>query len=221
MSRGLPPIELDLPEPAPTQSSPPKAPSLQPPSEQVAQPVSQQPGNHPPRSGEARGSLTPPINVDAGQRCSAHGLWTDTQGLCPRCAGRKAPSAFWVYVAIGVTMTLIAMLFVAKKTSEALHEYTAEKRGRAHEEGVGGRERVVVYTTSTCHVCRSAKSWMQANHVAYTERNIDDDDAAQREYARLNSRAVPTFVIDGETMIGFNPKRIQTALSKPPPQTPQ
>jgi len=58
---------------------------------------------------------------------------------------------------------------------------------------------VQVYTTAWCRDCRAAKQFLDANGIAYTEINVDNDPAASAEVLRrVGKRAVPQLVIDGE-----------------------
>ena len=38
---------------------------------------------------------------------------------------------------------------------------------------------VVIYTTTSCGFCRSAKAWFTARAVSYSEVDVTDDDAAR------------------------------------------
>ena len=67
---------------------------------------------------------------------------------------------------------------------------------------------VQVYTTSWCRDCRSAKQFLDAHGIAYTEVNVDADPAASAEVlSRVGKRAVPQLVIDGEWFQPYKPGR--------------
>ena len=67
---------------------------------------------------------------------------------------------------------------------------------------------VQVYTTSWCRDCRSAKQFLEAHGIAYTEVNVDADPAASAEVlSRVGKRAVPQLVIDGEWFQPYKPGR--------------
>ncbi len=67
---------------------------------------------------------------------------------------------------------------------------------------------VQVYTTSWCRDCRSAKQFLEAHGIAYTEINVDADPAASAEVlSRVGKRAVPQMVIDGEWFQPYKPGR--------------
>jgi glutaredoxin len=67
---------------------------------------------------------------------------------------------------------------------------------------------VRVYTAAWCRDCRSAKQFLEANGIAYTEINVDDDPAASDEVIRhVGKRAIPQMVIDGEWFQPYTPGR--------------
>jgi glutaredoxin len=166
----------------------------------------------------ARTSIPASAPFVEGARCTKHGLWLDAPGQCPRCRQPQSASALWVYVAIGAVLSVIVLLYGALRVRDALAEMRGTDSPVAASVAQSGRERVVVYTTSTCPACRAAKNWLQANHVPYTEMNIDNDNAAALEYMKLKVRVVPAIVVDGKApMAGFSATQVQAALREPPP----
>ena len=67
---------------------------------------------------------------------------------------------------------------------------------------------VLVYTAEWCRDCRSAKQFLDAHGIVYTEINIDSDAAASAEVLRhVGKRAIPQLVIDGEWFQPYKPGR--------------
>ncbi|MGB6743817.1 MAG: glutaredoxin family protein [Terracidiphilus sp.] len=67
---------------------------------------------------------------------------------------------------------------------------------------------VRVYTAAWCRDCRAAKQFLDANGIAYTEINVDEDPAASDELVRhVGKRAIPQMVIDGEWFQPYRPGR--------------
>jgi glutaredoxin len=240
MARGLPPIELEWDPHADARSvpSPPASPAPAAPAPAAPEavraalhPVSAAPpvvagppaGAAPPAAAArasvpAAAAAAPAGALSAfveGARCERHGLWQDAPGQCPRCRKPQTGSALWVYVAIGAVLSASIVLFVALRIRDAFVDMQKDAvKGAALAQA--GRERVVVYTTSTCPACRAARSWMQANRVAYTEMNIDNDDVAASEYRKLGVNVVPAIVVDGKSpMRGFSARDVQRALQEP------
>jgi mycoredoxin len=67
---------------------------------------------------------------------------------------------------------------------------------------------VRMYTASWCRDCRAAKQFLDANGIAYTEINVDEDPAASDEVVRrVGKRAIPQMIIDGEWFQPYRPGR--------------
>jgi glutaredoxin len=68
---------------------------------------------------------------------------------------------------------------------------------------------VAVYTTRTSPVCSSARAFLAANQILFAEKDIESNAGYGAELAALNpSRTVPTFVVDGQIVVGFDPARL-------------
>ena len=73
-------------------------------------------------------------------------------------------------------------------------------------------KKVIAYTTSTCPHCINAKKFLKQEGIAFEGRDVNTNPAARDEYAKLNLRGVPAFVIGGEVIEGFNEQRIKSLL---------
>lgn len=77
---------------------------------------------------------------------------------------------------------------------------------------------VTVYSTTTCPYCKMLKDYFDERKVAYTEKIIDQDDAAREEMMRDSGGflGVPFTVIDmdgkKETIIGFDKNKVEQVL---------
>ena len=71
---------------------------------------------------------------------------------------------------------------------------------------------VTIFTGPGCSACKQAKEFMSQNGIKFTERNIGDDPSARDELTRKGFRAVPVIQVGGESMVGFNPKRLRELL---------
>jgi len=75
---------------------------------------------------------------------------------------------------------------------------------------------VTIYSTVGCAFCATEKQWLDKLGVKYTAKNIDEDKSAEKELLdKLGGtyQGVPTTVINGEVIIGFNRPALQTALT--------
>ena len=67
---------------------------------------------------------------------------------------------------------------------------------------------VLMYTSTWCRDCRSAKQFLETHGIAYKEINVDPDSAAEQEVLRhVGKRAVPQLVINGEWFQPYRPGR--------------
>lgn len=78
---------------------------------------------------------------------------------------------------------------------------------------------ITVYTTATCPYCKMLKGYLEEKNISYTERLVDQDDAAREEMMKDSGGflGVPFTVVvkeDGtkETIIGFDKNRVNEVL---------
>lgn len=73
---------------------------------------------------------------------------------------------------------------------------------------------VIMYSASWCGVCKQARAFLKAQHIAFTEKDIEADPAAGRELqAKLKAAGqagggVPVFDVGGQLMSGFDGPRL-------------
>lgn len=65
---------------------------------------------------------------------------------------------------------------------------------------------LLVYTSSGCSDCRTAKRFLQQHNIPFTEINIQaTPGAAEEVVARTGKRAIPQFVLNGEWVQPYRP----------------
>jgi glutaredoxin len=74
---------------------------------------------------------------------------------------------------------------------------------------------IMMYSYTTCGICRKAKRWFAFHGVPYDECYADLDRACNARFKALGTRGTPTFVIDGQVKRGFDPEWIAGALEVP------
>lgn len=73
---------------------------------------------------------------------------------------------------------------------------------------------VTMYSTTWCGVCRKARAFLDAQGIAYTDKDIEKDPAAARELgekaraAGVDASGVPVFDVGGTLMPGFDGDRL-------------
>ena len=69
----------------------------------------------------------------------------------------------------------------------------------------------------TCVYCASARAWFNANHVPFSECEIERDAQCAAVYNALMAPGTPVLVVRGQRLLGFNAQAVADALqaSKP------
>ena len=74
---------------------------------------------------------------------------------------------------------------------------------------------VKIYTTNHCPYCVMAKDYFKKNDVAFTEINVEEDEAAAEEMIEKSGQmGVPVIEIGDTIIVGFNKPAIEKALKK-------
>lgn len=75
------------------------------------------------------------------------------------------------------------------------------------------KKQVVVYTMPTWPACVEIKRFLDDNQVDYQSKDITQDPVAKRELVQeFKSRGVPTTVVDGQVVVGFNEPELKKLL---------
>jgi glutaredoxin 3 len=60
--------------------------------------------------------------------------------------------------------------------------------------------------------CGRAKEFLSRRGVTYTEHDVSRDSQALKELSRLGYMTTPVTKVDGEVVVGFDQKRLETLL---------
>lgn len=72
---------------------------------------------------------------------------------------------------------------------------------------------IEMYSASWCSACSRAKEWMRSQNISYHEIDVDQRSGAMGQLAVLNPRrTLPTFDVQGEVLVGFQPDALATAI---------
>lgn len=67
---------------------------------------------------------------------------------------------------------------------------------------------ITVYSRYNCRFCDLTKEFLQANNVAFTEYNIEEDRTALNRVIELGAMGVPVIDVDGQIVVGFDKPRL-------------
>jgi len=72
---------------------------------------------------------------------------------------------------------------------------------------------VTIYSTPTCHFCKSAKEFLTEKGVAFTDHNVAEDMEKRQEMLdKTGQMGVPVIMIDDEIMVGFDQNKLSELL---------
>lgn len=83
--------------------------------------------------------------------------------------------------------------------------------------------KVLLFSTSWCPHCRTARQWLEANRIPFEEKNVESDPAAQSLLAQLGRKqglsdnmlsSVPILYVKGQLILGFNQAELARLLGK-------
>ncbi len=67
---------------------------------------------------------------------------------------------------------------------------------------------VIVFTMTGCQYCSGVKAYLNEEGIAFTERNVLEDDKAMADFRELGYRGTPVTVVGDEAVIGLDRKRL-------------
>lgn len=74
---------------------------------------------------------------------------------------------------------------------------------------------VKVYSTNSCPWCVKVKNYLKEKGVSFEELNVQEDMNAREEMvSKSKQMGVPVLDINGDIIIGFDRKAIETSLAK-------
>jgi glutaredoxin len=71
---------------------------------------------------------------------------------------------------------------------------------------------VIVFHGDGCSACHAEMEFLKERSIAFTPRNVSTDLAARAELIALGSRTVPTTLVDGTMVVGFELARLKALL---------
>ncbi len=75
--------------------------------------------------------------------------------------------------------------------------------------------KVTIYSATWCAFCHAAKDYLDKLGVAYTDKDIEADQAnAQEAVEKSSQMGIPVIDIDGTIIVGFDRPKIDAALKE-------
>lgn len=76
----------------------------------------------------------------------------------------------------------------------------------------GGGKQVVMYTTSHCPACKTAKQYLAQKGVSYQEIDVESSRDGMAAFQKLGGRGVPLIIVGDKKMEGFNSQELDRLL---------
>jgi glutaredoxin len=71
---------------------------------------------------------------------------------------------------------------------------------------------VVIYTKNDCAYCQQEKEFLSEKGIEFIEKNIQEDQQAFLELVEMGYQTTPLTTIDGEVVVGFEPRELEEKL---------
>lgn len=111
-------------------------------------------------------------------------------------------------------LPLVVIVLVVLGVSQAAQHWQAA--GQAESLRATARPGDIVMLSSTdCVFCRRARSWLDAEKIAYSECFIELDAACAALYRAQMAPGTPTFLVKGQRIVGFDKQRILDVIAAP------
>ncbi len=146
-------------------------------------------------------------------RCPRHDLATAPDGLCVLCRREHDTSdgSLPVGKLLGALLLLVALFAGLRAATRPSRTTDSKEMPAASIADV----RVIIYSTSWCPHCRTAKKWMTGKGVRFEERDVESNPANLADCQRLNPRcSIPTLDVGGEAVVGFDEATLRAALQR-------
>lgn len=74
-------------------------------------------------------------------------------------------------------------------------------------------EKIIVYSTQSCHFCKEVKEFLDKNKITYTLIDVGTDASKRREMIeKSNQMGVPVITVGEEVVVGFNKSKLEELL---------
>jgi glutaredoxin-like YruB-family protein len=73
-------------------------------------------------------------------------------------------------------------------------------------------KQIIVYTQPNCFYCKKLKEFLGQKGIQYSEKDVAQDQKAYEELAATGHMSTPLTKIDGEIVVGFDRKKLETLL---------
>jgi len=74
------------------------------------------------------------------------------------------------------------------------------------------KQRLILLTTTWCGACKSAKRYLNAKKISFTEYDAENSEQGRSLMKKYKGRGYPTLIIGDESITGFNSRWVEKRL---------
>ena len=113
-------------------------------------------------------------------------------------------------------LVLVLIVLTAAAGMQMLGRWTAARLG-PQVAALAKPGDIQMIASVTCVYCAQARAWFNANHVPFSECEIERDARCAAAYNALMAPGTPVLVVRGQRLLGFNAQAVADALLAPTP----
>ena len=110
------------------------------------------------------------------------------------------------------TITIKANINTFEGTEVSVSDFLKTTQQTRREEAKS-QQKVVMYSTTWCGVCKKARNYFTANKIAFQEYDVEQSERGRDDFARFKGRGVPIIFVGRQRMDGFSPARFKQIYS--------
>ena len=92
-----------------------------------------------------------------------------------------------------------------------IRSFSGPAEASEEKNGFGARE-VKMFTAAWCGVSKTAKSFLVAKGIYFSEYDVETSDIGRLEYKRLGGKGVPIILVGKQRMDGFSAAKMEEML---------
>lgn len=93
-----------------------------------------------------------------------------------------------------------------------IRSFSSPAEVMSDEENSFGPREVKMFTTKWCGVCQTAKSYLAARGITYSEYDVEQSEIGRQEFRRLQGKGVPIILVGKQRMDGFSAAKMERML---------
>lgn len=77
-------------------------------------------------------------------------------------------------------------------------------------ERLGKKDKVVMYSTTWCGMCKKAKQYFRKNNIPYVSYDVEKSRIGKMDFKMLGGKSVPIIIVGNKRMNGFTASKLDS-----------